>query len=230
MPRGSARGTASGIESTSAGGGGTAEPEGMLAVGSGLRRARLQPESRKAASVRASATRVTLRGIDGCISARRSRIPIARRVSFRPARRRGRRDATGDGRGEVVHRHGVAHAAVVARDHFEILEADAVRGPDLQSPRAPAAPAWLSASPGVEVDALGLEARDGFVEREIGRVGGDRRVGLQHRLGQHRAVGHPAVLLEVVSDAGDDVVPVGEQVALLVVAAVDGVARGNSTA
>ena len=82
------------------------------------------------------------------------------------------RDATGDGLREVVHRHGVAHAAVVARDHFEILEADAVRRARSAVSAGTSSTGVLSACAGVEVDALGLEARDGFVEREIARVGG----------------------------------------------------------
>ena len=85
----------------------------------------------------------------------------ARCVAVSRAARSGGR-AHGDGLREVVHRHGVADAAVVARDDFEILEADAVGRPDLRLGRHQQHRGVRVLRRGIEVHALGLEARRRF--------------------------------------------------------------------
>ena len=88
-----------------------------------MRRETEQPDSAKASSVISA----TLR--DAITSARdrwiRGRLRRKLRAIGRGRVVRGG-DATGDRGREIVHGHRVAHAAVVARDDFEVLEADAV--------------------------------------------------------------------------------------------------------
>ena len=139
------------------------------------------------------------------------------------ARRRrgaGRRQQRLDATAEVVHGEGVEDAAVVARDDAEIVEARAQLRFRLAI-HADEEGRRLVALRRVEGEAAVAQRLHRRVRRELA---GDEAVGLREpeaRRHDDRLAGAPAVLLKIVRDAGDDVVPAGPQVALAVAVAVD---------
>ena len=194
---------------------------GAAACQAGLSRmdaARLQPESEQEdGQRRARAQRAQDTLLDP--SARRGRGTRLRGRAWSsppgaPGVAAPRRDAIGDGGREIVHRHGVTHAAVVTRDHFEILEAHAVRGPRSAFPPGISSTGVVSACAVSKSTPLDLRPATVSLSERLPGSAVTGASGCSDGFGEHRAAGHPAALLEVVSDAGDDVVPVGEQVAL----------------
>ena len=138
-------------------------------------------------------------------------------------------DALRDGLRQVVNRHRVAGAAVVARDHIEIFEPDSIGRPVLllgcnEYRRG------VAGNGQVDFHAMRVQGVDGLVQIDFARIDLERRVGLEVRLGNDRAAAFPAVFLQVVGNARNDVIPVAPQVALVVGIGVDSVAAVAWTA
>ena len=187
---------------------------------------RLQPASARLMRTSASVEPAPIRARAARINGPRSRPRDLPRAWWLHPRcpRWSRGDAPGDGLRKIVHRHGVAHAAVVARDHFEILEAHAVGGTESRSRPAPAAPASSKRCAVSKVTPLDFRPATVSFSARLPGSAVTGASGCSTASASTGPSGDPAECLEVVSDARDDVVPVGEQVALLVVAAVDRVA------
>src|SRR5882762_9155160 len=81
-----------------------------------------------------------------------------------------------------------------------------------------------AAAGGVPDGPVGIEAVDRLVEVELPGVDLERRVRSQVGLGDDRSAAVPAVLLQVVGNARNDVVPVAPEVTLVVRVRVDGIA------